>query len=406
VLGAVFFVAAAVYPRCSSWSRTDRSTSTEPRERRDGDRDDRPERSHRPATARAEIRLPNHVIRGVCLAHNWQEDGVDGYGSETSRATVDHLADLGVDAVSLTPFAWMSDVSSPVIRGEHNSDEIPEGAESRARLRRMVDQANERGMRTVLKPHIWIRGGKWRGAIDPVDDGEPAWESWWESYRAFIHHYARLAADLEVDTLVVGVELVSAIEARPDQFKRTIDSVRSRFDGHLTYGANWDEDLPDDIWRRLDSIGLQFYAPLTERTSPDVDHLREAVRRELDPWVERANRLDRPLDILEVGYKSADSAVQKPFGWPENLPESERTQNLELQKRAYRALFAELSRTPSLRSIYVWKYFTDPTRDEGGPSGFSPRGKPAEEILRRAYRPRSPHSESTAPETEVRPKSP
>lgn len=330
------------------------------------------------------VTLPDEVIGGVCLAHNWKDGGQHGYGSSKSAETLDHLADLGVDSVSLTPFGWMRSLEATSVRGEHD-DSMPDGAEHRARLERAVEQARARDLSVMLKPHVWIRGGKWRGRIRPRRDGTTDWQTWWESYRSFITHYADIAADLGVRSFVVGVELTSALKATPEQMVRTIEAVRDRYDGHVTYGANWDRSVPDSVGRRLDALGVQFYPPLTDDPDPSVELLRRALRPELDRWTDRAAALDLPLDIVEVGYKSAETAVATPFGWPDDVPPDRRRSDPELQRDAYRALFAELRGRKRLRSVYVWKYFTDPSRDHGGPLGFSPRGKPAERLLRRAY---------------------
>jgi hypothetical protein len=37
-----------------------------------------------------------------------------------------------------------------------------------------------------------------------------------------------------------------------------------------------------------------------------------------------------------------------------------------------------------VEQIYWWKWFTNPATNEEGPVGFSPRGKPAEAVLRDA----------------------
>lgn len=336
-------------------------------------------------TDEPEVRLPEGVVRGVCLAHVWESGGEHGYGTEANRAALAHLDRLGADAVSLTPFGWMASVSATEVRGEHNS-ELPDGGENRSALVAAIDQARTRELSVLLKPHIWIRGGAWRGAIEPTDDGEPAWEAWWRSYRNFMLHYARIAAEHDVEVLVAGVELGSALAARPEAFLALVDDIREIYDGRVTYAANWDADLPDEIWRALDSVGVQFYPPLTEEDDPDVETLRAALVAHVTDWNERARQLGRPLAILETGYKSAASAVDKPWGWPQNLPADARQVDRDLQRRAYTALFAELRRASELESVYIWKYFTHPDHDEGGTLGFSPRGKPAESVLERAYR--------------------
>lgn len=337
-------------------------------------------------TAPPEITLPEHVARGVCLAHVWQDDGEHGYGTSDSGNTLDHLKQLGVDSISVTPFGWMDGLSSTRVQGEHTGA-MPDGGEKQTALVEVIDQAHTREMSVVLKPHIWIDDGAWRGDIDPTSNNKPAWDEWWDSYTTFTLYYARLAERHDVDTFVAGVELNSAVTARPGAFKRLIADIREVYNGRVTYAANWDADLPDDLWAQLDSVGVQFYPPLTAQDDPDVATLRREIRPHLKDWNDRARQLDRPLEILEVGFKSAASAVERPWDWPENLDPDERRVDRSLQKRAYHALFAEIRRASQLHSVYIWKYFTDPTRDEGGPLGFSPYDKPAESILRRAYGP-------------------
>lgn len=327
--------------------------------------------------------LPSDVWRGVCFAHSWERGGVRGYGSEASAEALDHLSGVGVDWISITPFGFMPDLNTPAIRGEHNAD-TPRGAESRVRLEAVVRQARERDMKVMLKPHIWIRGGKWRGRIKPLnEDGELAWDAWWDSHDAWILYYAELSQALEVESLVIGLELHTAVQAQPERLIALADKVRAVYDGHITYSANWNEPVPKSVWRAIDSVGVQFYPPLVdERDSRSIVEMKTSVREHLSDWSAVADDVARPLVITEVGYRSADLAVRHPNAWPEK-----HTADLdhELQATAYRVLFDAIAETPSVRGIFLWKYFTDRTTDEEGPTGFSPRGKPAEDVIRRAF---------------------
>lgn len=62
-----------------------------------------------------------------------------------------------------------------------------------------TDLARERGLRTLLKPHIWLRhagDGAWRGDI--AMETEEDWRRWFESYRRLALHYAALAERLGI----------------------------------------------------------------------------------------------------------------------------------------------------------------------------------------------------------------
>ncbi len=329
--------------------------------------------------------LPNQTLRGVCLAHNWQWGGMRGYGTESSAEALAHLDSVGVNSISATPFGYMPSLEATHVRGEHSGDGIFAG-ETKARLVRLAEQTKERGMSLVLKPHIWVEGGLWRGHIKPISDGALDWASWWTSYTNFIVYYARLAEEVGAAVFVVGVELASAIEHDPKPMLAMIARVREVYSGHLTYAANWNEPVPDSIWEALDSVGVQFYAPLSkEKTDPPLTELRDGVRTNIKPWVEVANRVKRPLSLTEVGFRSARSAVRYPSAWPEKTNDYWSTPNPELQEKAYQALFLELANVQELHSVYVWKYFTDKDTDEEGPDGFSPRNKLAEHVLKKAY---------------------
>src|SRR5687767_10105409 len=115
------------------------------------------------------------VERGVCYAHAWGRGGRDGYGTETSARTRDRLLGLGVDSISLMPYALMRTVESTIIMPNHGAGETDE------RLRTETRAAHARGLRVVLKPNIWILGDAWPGALAWKSDA--AFDAWFASLR-------------------------------------------------------------------------------------------------------------------------------------------------------------------------------------------------------------------------------
>lgn len=322
--------------------------------------------------------LGAHVARGVCYAHEYRDQGARGYGSTTSAATLDELRALGVDTVSLTPFAFMRALDVPEIQlaGSHASAETDE------RLTREVAACRARGLRVMLKPHLWVQGGAWVGTIAMRDDAD--WTRWLASYRAFVLHYARFAATHALPSFVIGVELDPIVIRFESFFRELVAEVRAIYDGELLYAANWDRAVDVGLWDAVDAIGVQFYPPLAD--VPDAP--REALDTRLAHYMSVLQtlhrRTQRPIVFTEVGYRSAPGAEVRPHAWPEH--DAERVVSFATQHRAYEAFFASLRGNEFVRGVYVWKWFTDPeTRDEG-PDGFSPRGKPAEAVLRAAYR--------------------
>ena len=135
----------------------------------------------------------------MCYAHAWRGGG---YGSEASRASLERLHALGVDAISLTPFGFQLSASSDTIRMAGHWGESDDALAAATR------QAHALGIRVMLKPHIWIRGGAWIGDQTLPDDA--SWARWFASYRAFIVHYAALAEKEKMEALSLGTELKRA----------------------------------------------------------------------------------------------------------------------------------------------------------------------------------------------------
>lgn len=322
--------------------------------------------------------LGAQVARGVCYAHEYRDEGARGYGSATSAATLDELRALGVDTVSLTPFAFMrsSDAPEIVLADSHASAETDE------RLAREVVACRARGLRVMLKPHLWVRGGAWVGTIAMRDDAD--WTRWLASYRAFVLHYARFAAEHALPSFVIGVELDPIVIRFESFFRELVAEVRAIYDGELLYAANWDRAVDVGLWDAVDAIGVQFYPPLADVPDAPREALDARLAHYMSVLATLHARTERPIVFTEVGYRSAPGAEVRPHTWPEH--DAERMVSFATQHRAYEAFFASLRGHEFVRGVYVWKWFTDPeTRDEG-PDGFSPRGKPAEAVLRAAYR--------------------
>lgn len=321
--------------------------------------------------------FPASIQRGMSVAHNYQDLGTRGYGSNTSDHTLRELARFGVEWVSLTPFGFMRSLDEPAV---HFIGNYP-GGETDERMEGVIEQARRHGLGILLKPHLWIARGEWRGEIgfdQPAD-----WNRWFDSYERWILHYAKMAQRYDVEAFVVGVEFRSSQSSMADRWRALVAKVREVYRGQLTYSANWDDASELPWWDALDYIGVQFYPPLSMRTDPDLDTVRAAVSSRLDELETLSKRFAKPVLFTEVGYRAADDALQHPHEWPERVGET--AVNTELQALGYQAFVGSVRKRSWVRGVYWWKWFTDPSTDEEGPAGFSPRGRPAERVLRAAF---------------------
>ena len=309
---------------------------------------------------------------------------VGGRNPVTAR-DFDRLVENGVSWIAQNPFGWQRGLDTPEVRLASSRGWWGERDEG---LRVTTELARERGIRTLLRPHIWLSGvpdGKWLADVTMKDDAD--WQRWFESYGAFILHYAQLAEELGIEALSVGAELRTATTTREADWRRLIGRVREVYHGRLTYAAKWHAEFEQiAFWDALDFIGVQAYFPLTDGTTPTVAELEAAWRPHLAAIERLARRSGKPVVFTEIGYRSVPGATARPWEWPA-APEPVTEAGLNVQADAYEAFFRTFWRRDWFGGAYLWKWFPGLEHRPGPPTAeFSPQNKPAERVLARWYR--------------------
>jgi hypothetical protein len=312
--------------------------------------------------------------RGVCFVA----------GPEVRAGAFDELAARGVTWISQTPFGWQRGLDSPQIEivtdGRIYWGERDSGLVATARL------ARARGIRTLLKPHLWVMGGgpggghAWCGDIAMRSEAD--WQRWFARYQEFIVHYARLAEAAGIEALCVGTELQGTTQREAD-WRRVIAAVRRVYRGRLVYAANWSGEFERvRFWDALDWIGVQAYFPLSNASESSVDELVAAWRPHVAQLEAVARRTGRPIVLTEIGYKASDFATKEPWTWT-----TADRPNPDEQARAYEAAFRALWNRPWLAGMYWWKWFPDGHPEAHGRDRFfTPQEKPAAGVLAKWYR--------------------
>ncbi len=315
------------------------------------------------------------TIRGITLAPI--EDtrlGDVGYGSARCEVALEEATDIGATWVSLTPFGRMDDLDGIDIIHDF---EIPV-ERNLEMIRAAAAQARAQGMKVAIIPHVYVMSGRWRGEIDPGSDAR--FEQWFVSYESFVSRFARLAEEIGADLFSIGVEFKSSTNFRPEQWREIIATIRSLYSGQITYSANWDEVEYVEFWDALDVIGVNAFWPLATKPGDGYEAMRarsERVARELESLTYYWNR---PVVFVEFGVKTARDSALAPWEWPEhcdNLVYDE-----IYQAAAYQAMLEAMTPNPWFAGFFVWKYISDPFDEtQETPTGFSPRGKRAEQVL-------------------------
>ena len=299
-------------------------------------------------------------LKGISFSH---EVTGGGYGSMAAARELARMAAIGANAVALVPYAFTRAPLEPTIRFRT--------LETDARLVRSARQARELGLKTVLKPHLWA-GSVFHGAIE--FERKERFDIWFDDYRRWMLHFARLAEVHRFDVLVIGNEL-AGLTVHERAWRSLIAQVRRVYHGPLTYAAHWEQELGRiPFWDDLDWIGVNFYFPIAaegaepEAHSSQIDQAAERIARVRE-------RYSKPVLFTEVGFPALATAAARP--WEENASGLD----VELQARCYSVWLERFARQPGVEGMFWWKW---PSHGRGGPFDFShsPLGKPSMGVLR------------------------
>lgn len=283
------------------------------------------------------------------------------------------LKKWGVNSILLTVNWYQQDIRANEIEPRPDPS-LDNSTPPDEQLVALVERAHALGMKVMLFPYLRfdLRGPKeWRGVLAPTN-----FQVWSKNYERFILHYAELAQRHGVELLSVGSELGSLEEKRAF-WVGLIEKVRGKYSGKLLYSANWDHYTHPVFWDQLDYIGLTSYHKLAEGTRPSDREL-------LQNWMDVKTRIlsfkekyHPKLILTEVGYPSVDGTANAPWNYF-----STTQVDTEEQAQCYRAFIEAWNGSHELEGVFWWVWF-----GEGGPQdkSYTPRGKPAEAILKNWY---------------------
>lgn len=320
----------------------------------------------------------NEFQKGMCYV-TWRSGK---YSTPESDASLKELAKTGTKWVAILTTWYQERCSTTKIFPDENTP-------TDSSIIHAIKAAHHLGMKVMIKPHldlIDLSEGSWRGEIACIRESD--WKTWFESYRNFILHYAKIAEENKVEMLCIGTELTSVATLRGDMWNDTvIKPVRDVYKGPLTYAANWNVEYSIvPFWHALDYIGIDAYFPLSEKAIPTL----EEIKKGWEEWVMEIEKfqkkINKPIIFTEVGYCSADGTTKTPW---EEIADGGKV-NLKLQADCYQALFETFWDRKWFYGVYWWRWGADVRF--GGPNnkGFSPQKKRAQDVVERWYKKATP----------------
>ncbi len=332
--------------------------------------------------ALAQVAGPDEMIKGMNFIRFSSQYPYNSVSGESSLIDLKELT--RINWVAIVPVWWMSDTGSSDIVF------MPDISPSDSEVIRIINLAHSLGLKVFLKPEVRCLSGVGRGYHNPRDT------NWFVSYRNFISRYALIARQTGCELFSVGVELDQTTDESWEvmEWRKTIRLVRGILSHSpvaclLTYAADWRIFGAIPFWDSLDYIGINAYFPLRDETEPEplplpsVDYLSVWWKTSYLPLIKRlADSLVKPVIFTEVGYRSIRGSTRKPRD-ETLLGDYDEVE----QRNGYIACFHSLLGKPWFAG-WFWFNWTTGQPDSGGQRvpvdhSYSPRGKKAQEVLRR-----------------------
>jgi hypothetical protein len=298
----------------------------------------------------------------------------DGYESFNATSQLELVPGLGADWVAIIVVLYQDNALSTT----QYSD--PARTSSDQSLAYVIGMAHSVGLKVLLKPHLNVLDGTDHQDIQPYDVN-----AWFQSWDQNMVHYAQLAAQNNVEMFWIGGELDS-MDGYASNWRQIVSDVRAVYSGPLVYGSSQRMEHFTTItwWDAVDYAGIDAYFPLATQThTPTLSDLNASWTKwitVLDTW---QRSVGKPVIFTEIGYNNVVGANQNPAMNAQKI--AALPIDSDLQALLYTALFENFFTVPWLRGVFIWFWPSRTNQQGSNDKGFSPQGKPAQDVLTQWY---------------------
>lgn len=238
-------------------------------------------------------------------------------------------------------------------------------------VRWAIRMAKSKGYQVCLKPVVNCRNGTWRGFISFFDEdvpAEPTWDQWFQSYREYLNHFAKLAQEEDVELFSVGCEMVMT-DKQADRWRETVRQVRQHFDGLVTYNCDKYQEDRLSWWDAVDVISASGYYP-QGTWATHMQRIEKVVQKYHKPFV-----------FLEAGCPSRSTSPARPNDWTLQGPADG-----EAQRQFYEEMLTAFDYS-WMKGFMLWDWpaVLYPLESAAANKDYCVYGKPAEELLAAVY---------------------
>jgi hypothetical protein len=275
----------------------------------------------------------------------------------------------------------------------------------------MIRLAGKRDLKIALRPIPHFPGPQdqwWQSAARDF----AWWVSWFDRYQDFVLHFADLAEQEGVDTLILGGDWMSPAfpsgmladgttsgvpPDADDRYRNLISLVREHFNGNIAWAFDYPQDLinPNGFLQDVDLLYVLWNLPLSEGPNPSYQDLKASAEGQLSKdlyatyltW--QMGSQDKNI-IISLSYPSveggtmgcladpmADCIDPQSLNYPApDLPLHE--VDMAVQAKAYHAMLDVISQSGWIDGVTSRGYYVPTILHD---KSTSIHGKPAEVVL-------------------------
>ncbi len=246
-----------------------------------------------------------------------------------------------------------------------------------------ISYAQAHGLMVMVKPQVWVGHEGWTGTFSL--SSEEDWKIWEQQYEKYILTMVAIADSMNTEIFCMGTEFKTAVEQRPEFWKQLIAKIRKKYQGELTYAANWDNYKNITFWDQLDYIGIDAYFPLSDIDIPVKDDLLKAWETPVQEMESLQSKYAKPILFTEYGYRSIPGSTGEQWKLKESW-ETDRKANMKVQVNGYEALYRTFWNKEWFAGGFIWKWY-DYHSIAGGlkDTDYTPQNKPVEKVISKWY---------------------
>lgn len=307
--------------------------------------------------------------------------GFDGrrgaYQTQEAAQSMERLAQLGGDWAALAFTVHQDCYHATQIRPDYRYTVTDKDVTTAA------NKLHALGLKVCMKPIVNSADGMWRANITFPDDAygrRDYWKEWFDSYTAFLCHYAEIAEETGCEMFCVGCEMLGT-ERKEDSWRKTIEAVRQVYHGPLVYNTNHGSEFNINWWDAVDYIGTSAYYRVEDEPGDTVENMKLRWDKQKERLAELSRQNGgKQILFMEIGCRSARGCAMMPYDFTHReFPYDE-----DEQANFYESCFRSMWEEDWFAGYFWWDWYTKLPKHTPE-MGFSIVGKKAETVVKEWY---------------------